>query len=323
MKIRSLFWHSVDPDSIDPGTYDGTNPRVSAFREQIRFIVDNYTPLSIQEFMGSVGDGGPAPAYPKPPILLGFDDGFRNVVTCALPVLREFNVPAVFFVLGVTLDNPEFVPWYVEVKHLIRRTGQKAIAYGSTSIDLCSKTGPASLRVLAGQAFKACRSDEEREAVLTNLASLLKVKRPAASELDEDLQFVGSEELAGLDSTTLLSVASHGMTHRNLGSLTYQEQVYELERSNELFSSHCASYYPVLSYPDGSFNGDTIEVARRIYEFAFAVFLGSSFRDHYAYPRHSLSDIGAKELKYTLSPFRVTCLLPMKKLLHYAGLRRL
>ncbi len=323
MKIRSLFWHSVDPDSVEPGSFDGTNPRVSAFREQLRFIVDNYTPLSIQEFMSSIGARGPVPAYPKPPILLGFDDGFRNVLTCALPVLREFKVPAVFFVLGEVLVNPEFVPWYVEVKHLIRRTREKEVHYGSTAIDLGSKTGASSLRSLAGRDYKACRCDDARQEVLLNLAALLKVKRPAAAELDGDLQFAGREELAELDSESLLSVASHAMTHRNLGSLTRREQVQELERSHQLFSSHCPSYYPVLSYPDGSFNRDTIAVARRIYEFAFAVFLGSSYRDHYAYPRHSLCDIGVEELRYTLSPFRVNCLLPVKKLLHYTGLRRL
>jgi hypothetical protein len=157
--------------------------------------------------------------------------------------------------------------------------------------------------------------------VLAELAGLLQVKRPAASGLDEDLRFVSLEDLAALDSGTPLTVASHAMTHRNLGSLTYSEQVYELEQSHRLLHRHCPSYYPVLSYPDGSFNRDTIAVARGIYKFGFAVFLGSSYQDHYAYPRHSLCDIGTEELKYTLSPFRTSCLLPMKKLLHYAGIR--
>ncbi len=321
MKVRSLFWHNVEPDSVDPDTHDGGNPRVSSFLEQIRFIIDNYTPISIQDFVRIVAEGRPAPAYSKPPVLLGFDDGFRNVIAYALPILEEFNIPAVFFLLGGILKNPGFVPWYVEVKHLVRRTGQTRVTYGNAGIDLTSGRGRSELRSLFSRTFKAAGSDNERELLLTNLAGLLNVKRPVASDLDEDLQFVGWEDVPKLNSTALLTVASHAMTHRNLSSLSYQEQLEELAESNRFFSEHFSCYYPVLSYPDGSFNRDTVAIAKHIYKFAFAVFLGSSFQDNYAYPRHSLCDISAADLQYTLSPFRVNCLLPVKKMLHYTGIR--
>ena len=62
-------------------------------------------------------------------ITLSFDDGFECVITQGLPVLKEFGVPATLFVVGGILKNTNFVPWYVEVKHLLRRAEKKTIEF--------------------------------------------------------------------------------------------------------------------------------------------------------------------------------------------------
>lgn len=323
MKIRTVCWHSVIPDSIRNGYHDSADPTVSLFREQIRFIVDNYTPISIYDYMSILKENKPTSSYMKPPILLGFDDGFKNVISNALPILEEFNVPAVFFVLGEILNNPNFIPWYVEVKHLLRRTAEKTILFVNRRIELNSNLGHKLLRGLFGRSFKMCRVDKERQALLTYLAKALNVARPTAYELDEDLKFIGKEELSELNSSNLLTVASHAMTHRNLAGLTYEEQVYELKKSDAVLRKHFTCYYPIISYPDGSFNDETLTIAKRIYKFAFALFEGSSYGNCYAYPRYCLGSESVKELKYVLSPFRMKYLLPVKKLLHYAGTKGL
>jgi peptidoglycan/xylan/chitin deacetylase (PgdA/CDA1 family) len=314
VKLRSIFWHNVIPDSSYHQCHDIIDPTVSTFREQIKFICENHTPISIYDFMRIVGGEKSADAYKKPPVLLGFDDGFKNVVTCALPVLREFDVPAVFFVLGEVLHNPDFVPWYVEVKHMLRRTEQETLLFDNESVHLGSHQEQRKFRKFIGQIFKACNS-EERQALLTRLAKSLNVSRPKAYELDENLRFISKDDLSVLNTSTLLTVASHAMTHRNLGSLSYGEQVYELEESDAELRNHFINYYPVISYPDGSFSQDTIAIAKRIYKFGFAVFQGSSYRNHYAYPRYSLANETLEDLKYTLSSVRLNLLLPFKKLI--------
>jgi peptidoglycan/xylan/chitin deacetylase (PgdA/CDA1 family) len=93
---------------------------------------------------------------------------------------------------------------------------------------------------------------------------VLRVARPNGRDLDEDLQFVDREDLASLTSLSLLTIGSHATTHRNLGVLSYEEQVYELEQSDLLLRDHCPTYYPVISYPGGSSNRDTISIAKHL-----------------------------------------------------------
>src|SRR5262249_30266236 len=127
-------------------------------------------------------------------------------------------------------------------------------------------------------------------------------------------------DLEKLTTSSLLTVASHGMTHRFLASLSRAEQLRELEQSHLLLRRYCPAYYPVLAYPGGSFNADTLLVAKEIYKAAFGVFLGTSYSNAYAYPRRGIDYCNVQELAYCISPTRVNYILPLKRFLHFAGL---
>jgi len=322
MKVLNLFWHSILPDSIAPEKQDGSNSTASMFREQVRFIANMYTPISISDFVEITGNPSLKRSFIKPPVLLGFDDGFKNVITEALPILNEFKVPALFFVIGEILKDPEFVPWFIELRHLLRRTEKSTIRYGSLVINLFLQQDRAKLLDLFRASFRACRSEADRQRLLLELAETLAVARPVASDLDEDLRLVTKADLAALDSSSLMTIASHTMTHRYLDCLPYEEQVVELEESDSLLREFCPSYFPVISYPLGSFNADTMAIAKGIYRAGFAVFLNSSYRNLYRYPRVGINRDSVEELAYMLSPMRLNCLLPLKRVLHVTGIRR-
>lgn len=319
-RILSVFWHSVESDSFSP---DRVYPTEHLFREHIKFLVANYTPISILDFLEIHEQKRSNDSYKKPPLLLGFDDGFKNVIHRALPILEEFRAPAVFFVIGAVLRNPYFVPWYVEVRHLIRRTTKKTLVYRGATLDLAGQPNVMHLRSLFAASFLACRSESDRQTLLQNFADSLGVTRPQAHDLDEDLQFVNGKDLAALPSSSLLTVASHAMTHRDLGILSDEEQVEELEVSDSLLRVQCPSYYPVIAYPNGSFNSKTLSIARRIYKAGFAVLLGASYRNPYAYPRIGIENDSVGEVAYAVSSKRRNYILPVKRFLHVTGIRPL
>jgi peptidoglycan/xylan/chitin deacetylase (PgdA/CDA1 family) len=316
MKLLSVFWHNI---TCDCAADDGGNPSVSKFREHIEFFRKNYNPVTVPDFL-QIRHG--KCSYDKPPVLLGFDDGFKNVIRYGLPILKEFKVPAVFFVTGEILRNPDFVPWYVERTHIIRRTVKETVVYDNTRIELSSPQERTKLKGLFDASFRACRSEAARQRVLCSFAGVLGVDRPKAAELDEDLGFVDGNDLANLGLSSLLTVASHAMTHRDLPGLGYEDQLYELEQSDLVLRKHCSSYYPVVAYPNGSFSSDTINIASGIYKAGFAVFLGSSYRNVYAYPRIGLHNDSIQELAYAISAKRLNYILPLKRFLHIAGIRR-
>jgi len=321
-RMLVVFWHSVESDAMPAAARDSVNPSASVFREQLRFLVRNYTPVSCWEFLKLLDGERRIRSYPKPPVLLSFDDGFRNVIRNALPVLSEFNVPAVFFVLGELLRNPGFVPWFVEVKHILRKARWKSAVYRGISLDFTHGVQGMTARNFIFSAVAACRSTEERERVLEDLATSVGACRPLATDLDEDLRFISKDDLAQIADSRLIAVASHGMTHRHLDSLDAEEQLYELRESDSVLREHSTAYCPVVAYPSGAFNAATVSLASRVYKAGFGIFLGSSFRSRHAYPRVGLDYCTARDLEYCVSPFRLNWLLPLKRALHVSGLRR-
>jgi len=320
-RVLTVFWHSVESDSIRPDYLDGSNPTASLFREQIRFLVDHYTPISMSEFLDLVSGRRGTRPLPRPPVLLGFDDGFKNVIVNALPILEEAQIPATFFVVGEALTRSGFVPWFVELTHLVRKARRTTVTWGSGIVDLADPRACSTFKRRFEVVFRACRSQSDRERLLSEISNAVAVPRPQASELDDDLRFVAKEDLAKLGVGSLLTIGSHAMTHRHLAALSREEQRAEAEMSDAILREHCPRYCPVIAYPGGSFNADTLAVVRTTYRAGFAVLLGSSYRNPYAYPRMGLGHQTAEELRYLLSDRRLRYLLPVKRFLHSTGLR--
>lgn len=320
-KILSLFWHGIASEPMALGA-DSKDPSPDTFRRQIEFLLKHYTPISVWDFLNLTKNLDATCSFAKPPVLLGFDDGFRSVVIDALPILREHGVPAVFFVVGETIRNPDFVPWFVEMKHMIRKAKSRCLVLRGTSFNLESPEGRASARRLMLAAFRKCRTETERQHLMAELERATSVRRPVAAEVDEDLRFITEKDLGQLGTPPLLTIASHAMTHRYLEDLTYEEQLYELRQSDLLLRERCPNYCPVIAYPAGSFNATTVAIAHKIYQAGFAVFLKSSYRNRFAYPRIGFGNNSVEEVAYGLSPLRLNVLLPAKKWLCMSGLRK-
>jgi peptidoglycan/xylan/chitin deacetylase (PgdA/CDA1 family) len=64
------------------------------FSEQIGWAKDHFTPVTLTEVAGAVAGEG---SLPRRPLLVTFDDGYRDNLTAALPVLQRHGVPAAVF----------------------------------------------------------------------------------------------------------------------------------------------------------------------------------------------------------------------------------
>lgn len=77
-----------------------------AFRTQLQWLRDNgYEVISLAAFDRIVH--GLPEVVPAKPVVLTFDDGFRDALVHALPILQEFDAPATFFIyLWATEKHP-------------------------------------------------------------------------------------------------------------------------------------------------------------------------------------------------------------------------
>jgi len=94
-RIIILAYHRINDNTCDNMTVC-----CSEFDRQIKFIADNYPVLSLGEVLACLQQRR---RLARPSVVVTFDDGYRDVLINAIPVLKKYNLPATFFV------NTEFV----------------------------------------------------------------------------------------------------------------------------------------------------------------------------------------------------------------------
>lgn len=112
--LAVLMYHKIG--EAPPGSKLGelwvTRPE---FERQMRWLLDQgYAPLHLSDLDRAAAAGS---ALPPKPVLVTFDDGYRNNFTEAYPVLAALGVKASIFLVWETIDrhnawhNPATEPW--------------------------------------------------------------------------------------------------------------------------------------------------------------------------------------------------------------------
>jgi peptidoglycan/xylan/chitin deacetylase (PgdA/CDA1 family) len=96
MIIPILMYHSVDIKSPDHLTVS-----LEQFRKQIEYLSKSYSIISLNDILNC----NDLEKIPSDTIVISFDDSLKNNIDYALPVLDEFKVKAVFFVVAGSLPG--------------------------------------------------------------------------------------------------------------------------------------------------------------------------------------------------------------------------
>jgi peptidoglycan/xylan/chitin deacetylase (PgdA/CDA1 family) len=101
--LRVLMYHKVNDLQPNPTTVP-----TEVFAEQIALLGElGYVPVSLAQVRDHYVEGAPLPAGA---VLITFDDGYRDNLQNALPILRRLGHPAVIFVPIGFLDGDRPLP---------------------------------------------------------------------------------------------------------------------------------------------------------------------------------------------------------------------
>jgi peptidoglycan/xylan/chitin deacetylase (PgdA/CDA1 family) len=101
--LRVLMYHKVNDLPGNP-----LSMPVALFEEQMAQLRDlGYTVVDLEAVLEHYATGTP---LPERPVLITFDDGYRDNLAHAAPVLERYRYPAVIFVPIGYLDDPRPLP---------------------------------------------------------------------------------------------------------------------------------------------------------------------------------------------------------------------
>ena len=112
IKLPILMYHHIDTiDNLPRSDKVGTGLRVSpeVFEKQLQFLrQNNFTTVNsfqLQDYLDGKFD------LPKNPIMLTFDDGFKDNYTNAFPLLKKYNMSGDFAIVTSVVGLSDHMSW--------------------------------------------------------------------------------------------------------------------------------------------------------------------------------------------------------------------
>jgi peptidoglycan/xylan/chitin deacetylase (PgdA/CDA1 family) len=249
-RLTILTWHRVAKDlgaGFDRGVIAASPEQ---FDRQIAILKENFSIIDTASLVKYREEGRTLPLNPA---LLTFDDGYRDNVTLALPILKRHRVKAVFFIPTGFMGKGKLFSWEI-IGALIARCRRPSIRIsypGPFQFTLGSDPdrGYAARRLIH---ISRTRAGVDEERFLTELATSCEVpwdsviERRIADELI--LDWDGVRDLVEAE----MEVQSHGHSHALFPFISPEQVLYEASQSRQLLETRTGQSQVAIAYPAGA-----------------------------------------------------------------------
>jgi peptidoglycan/xylan/chitin deacetylase (PgdA/CDA1 family) len=249
-----LTYHRI----AEPGVDRFYDPVISAtpesFRAQVKWLSNHVRLLTLHELIDQVLTSSP---WRGPAVLLTFDDGYRDNFDVAVPILRERNIPATFFIPTAFLESPR-LPWWDHIAYVIKQTQMRQLtlernpggggAAPPLKIDLEKMPRSVAIMTIVHEFLNDTIADEQWFLEQLNGRAEVDVNH---NSLGRALFMTWDQVRALADSGAGLTVGSHAHGHHKLATLDDESQRSELAGSKQILENRLGREVTALAYPYG------------------------------------------------------------------------
>ncbi|MGL4593410.1 MAG: polysaccharide deacetylase family protein [Thermoguttaceae bacterium] len=279
-RLLVLCYHSVISDDApnDPRTNIAVTR--SQFERQMSILRRKWTPISLADIASCLEKSAP---LPKNAIHVTFDDGFRNNLTLAAPILQQYEIPATVFLTAGLIGTTKLL-WSQEVEE--RHLALSIQMQKDAEIELQKKLQKELEEILEQKIKKKLqklqlelpdvKSEEispetisdfqpfsvkslgelKRISQLERMAYIDQLRQTTTLSIDSKWQqelyeFLNWDEVRNLHQMGI-SIGAHSMTHPILTSLDSTSLHQELSKSKTRIERELGESCLAIAYPNGS-----------------------------------------------------------------------
>lgn len=236
-EVQILCFHGICADT--DAFINGRFYQATAFRNLLSEIQQHFHIISLDDF--SANRLNPD----KLNVLITFDDGYRNNLTLALPVIKELQIPVTIFVTGRT-DLPLWTDLFdVATAHPSES--------GAILNELLTFSGVKTVKEL-----KAWIPLQPKEIVLEINRKLNELPGSLRDKTRVFWELLSDDDLRILQAQSLVSLANHSANHWSFVTLSNEEMTQEINEVRTRLGKIGSDYGSVFAYPYGHHNAATV-----------------------------------------------------------------
>lgn len=266
-----LMYHRIAQDALDPWKLCVSPDNFAA---QMQLIRRRRQPMPLAELTRQLQRGH----CPRGAVVVTFDDGYRDNLLAALPVLEAHDVPATVFCaagfigrdepfwwdrLATLLLAPERLPATLALdvsgQHWRKDLGP-AVSHGATeraSDQSAASDSPRLAFYREVWSWLRPLTDADRALALAAIAQW-----SADAGVAEAPIALSHQQLRALAASPLIEIGAHSVTHAALPALAPQAQRHEIAQSKAQLEAMVGRPVQHFAYPFGDQSADTAALVR-------------------------------------------------------------
>jgi peptidoglycan/xylan/chitin deacetylase (PgdA/CDA1 family) len=256
-----LAYHSVHdhPDSYADTIGTNNIHEIAVFAAHMELVARRFSPVTLDEILLFLEGKG---SLPPRAVAVTFDDGYRDNLEFAAPVLAHYGIRGTFFVTVDYIDSPR-LPWFIRLRYAFWNT--RLVSWRDPWSNRTFKLdGPEDRRCafLAACEYGARRVGAAQEEVISGIERELEIEPPAANGM-----MMTWDEVRKLHAAGHL-IGSHTLTHPNMAFVSEQEARLEFQESKRRLENELGVRVEHFSYPhpvlDPNWTERTVEISREV-----------------------------------------------------------
>jgi peptidoglycan/xylan/chitin deacetylase (PgdA/CDA1 family) len=223
---------------------------------QLRMLRRLFRVMPLEDAVERLVSGRPLPSRAA---AITFDDGYRDNLTAAVPMLERLGLPATFFLVPGLLSN-ESVPWWEVISWALRKAAAPQVRWDDDEWSLGSDAERTQAIDAVQRKLKRL-SAADRDATVADLTAQVE---PVGSAPSAQEMFLDWDESADLLRRGF-PIGSHTCGHAILSGETVAEQHRDLADSRRQLAEHFSVGVDLLAYPNGTpldYDEHTLDAAR-------------------------------------------------------------
>lgn len=247
-KVCVIFYHRVNEL-----LFDQHNLCVSPvnFDQHMRYLKKNYNILRFEEDWQDTD---------RDSVVVTFDDGYLDNYEYAIPILNELEIPATIFVSSSCLKGDrEF--WWDELETiLLLEDIPEVFCLEDKEYGCRWRTKSLGERINCYRAVRRMMMNltnyEKRCEWMNQMWKWSGYSRHTRMQ-NQTITDAVCKEISNMKN---MSIGCHTVSHPALGSLGWEDQMWEIRECKEYLEELTGTKIETLSYPLGSYNADTERV---------------------------------------------------------------
>lgn len=255
--ILNIFYHGVV--NKDSTFFNPRHITATQFEKQLIYFKQNFNIISLHDAF-LIHKGLLKNNSPKKQLTISFDDGYKNNLNLAAPILKKHNIPTTFFISTICLDNDNVILWDDKISLINYFLKPAIIKIDKLDFKFKGKEFiNEDLQINLDNHLKSLPPSQRDEALneIEQTHNLNKFRHYLEPEIFE---LMNKKEIIKLASYDIFKIQSHSHRHYNLANLNNEDMLTELSVSKNKLESLLNNDIQSIAFPYGSYNKKTKEL---------------------------------------------------------------